>query len=163
MAYQRTTRTLAAALALVSICTGRGAAQPSGLIETPIGNRLAINVTEVRALTVEPRFVPEGMYYATVHLTIANLAGAGSDRTLLQPSAFRVMTHQGIAYSPADEGLALRGGAAVANLCRVIYLVGNRPASCYLIFLLPTSVKQGFLEFAPFSYDVVAVPIAIRE
>jgi hypothetical protein len=99
MAYQRTIRTLAAALALVSICTGRGAAQPSGLIETPIGNRLAINVMEVRALTVEPRFVPEGMYYATVHLTVANLAGTGSDRTLLQPSAFRVMTHQGTLQS----------------------------------------------------------------
>jgi hypothetical protein len=117
----------------------------------------------VRALAIEARFVPEGMYYATVHLTVANLGGTGLDRAVLQPSAFRLMTHQGTAYGPADEVLPLRGGAAVANVCGVIYLVGNRPASCELIFLLPASIDRGFLEFSASPYDVIAVPIAVRK
>jgi hypothetical protein len=73
------------------------------------------------------------------------------------------MTHQGTAYTPADDAVPLRGGAAVANRCGLIYLVGNRPASCDLVFLVPTTVTRGFLEFVPSPYDVVSLPVTIRE
>ena len=157
-------KTLAVTLAMASVwSTGRAVAQPSGLIDAPEGNRLTVSVTEGKALPLEARFVPAGMYYAAVRVTVANAAGAGADRAFLRASAFRLMTHQGAAYNPADDVVPLRGGAAVANRCGLIYLVGSRPASCDLIFLVPTSVNRGFLEFVPSPHDVVSVPVTIRE
>ncbi len=129
----------------------------------PEHNRLALRVTEGKALSLEPRFVPTGMYYVVLPVTVANPGGASSDRTFLRSSAFRLMTHQGASYTPADDVGPLRGGAAVANRCGLIYLVGNRPASCDLVFLVPTSVNRGFLEFVPSPHDVVSVPVTIRE
>lgn len=157
-------KTLALALAVASVwAADRATAQPSGPIDTPESNRLSLSVTEGKALTLEPRFVPAGMYYAAVRVTVANPGGVGADRAFLRASAFRLMTHQGAAYTPADDTVPLRGGAAVANRCGLIYLVGNRPASCDLIFLVPTSVNRGFLEFVPSPHDVVSVPVTIRE
>jgi hypothetical protein len=142
---------------------GRAVAQPSGPSDTPERNRLTLSASEGKVLPLEARFVPAGMYYAAVRVTVGNPGGVGGDRVFLRASAFRLMTHQGTAYSPADDTVPLRGGAAVANRCGLIYLVGSRPASCDLIFLLPMSVSTGFLEFVPSPYDVVSIPVAIRE
>jgi hypothetical protein len=156
--------TLAVALAVASTLVARPAkAQPSGDMDTPEGNRLALRVTEGKALSLEPRFVPTGMYYVVLPVTVANPGGASGDRAFLRSSAFRLMTHQGASYTPTDDTAPLRGGAAVANRCGLIYLVGNRPASCALVFLVPTSVNRGFLEFVPSPHDVVSVPVTIRE
>ena len=51
----------------------------------------------------------------------------------------------------------------MANRCGLIYLVGSRPTSCDLIFLLPTGTSGGRLEFAPGPLDVVSVPVAFKE
>ena len=152
------------ALAVASIVATRPVqAQPSGDMDTPERNRLAVRVTEGKALSLEPRFVPTGMYYVVLPVTVANPGGTSSDRTFLRPAVFRLMTHEGASYTPADDTGSLRGGAAVANRCGLIYLVGNRPASCDLVFLVPTSVNRGFLEFVPSPHDVVSVPVTIRE
>ena len=157
-------KTLGLVLGAASLwATGQAQAQPSGPIETPERNRLAMSVNEGKALNLEARFVPAGMYYVVIPLTVANPGGAGGDRAFLRASAFRLMTHQGAAYTPADDTVPLRGGAAVANRCGLIYLVGNRPASCDLVFLLPTAVNRGFVEFVPSPHDVVSMPVTIRE
>ncbi len=157
-------KTLATTLAVASIwVAGRAQAQPSGTVDTSEQNRLAMNVSEGRALDLEPRFVPAGMSYVVFPVTVTNPGGAGSDRAFLRASAFRLMTHQGASYTPADDVGPLRGGAAVANRCGLIYLVGNRPASCELVFLVPSTVNRGFLEFVPSPHDVVSIPVTIRE
>lgn len=152
------------ALMVASIwLAGRAQAQPSGPIDTPERNRLALNVADGKALGLEQRFVPAGMYYLVLPVTVANPGGASGDRAFVRASAFRLMTHQGTSYAPADDAGPLRGGAAVSNRCGLIYLVGNRPASCDLVFLVPTGVNRGFLEFVATPHDVVSIPIVIRE
>ena len=152
------------ALAVASIVAPRPVqAQPSGDMDTPERNRIAVSVTEGKALSLEPRFVPTGMYYVVLPGTVANPGGTSIDRTFLRPAVFRLMTHEGASYTPADDTGSLRGGAAVANRCGLIYMVGNRPASCDLVFLVPTSVNRGFLDFVPSPHDVVSVPVTIRE
>jgi hypothetical protein len=157
-------RRLAAALVLASAWAGgEAAAQPSGPGDQPERNRLALSASEGKVLSMEARFVPTGMQYAAVRVTMVNPGGTGGDRVFLRSSAFRLMTHQGTSYSPADDTAPLRGGASAVNRCGLIYLVGSRPASCDLIFLVPAGVTSGFIEFVPSPYDVISVPVAIRE
>ena len=156
-------------VALAMVWAGGGAeAQPSGGPfdmpgRVPEQNRLALAVDEGKALALEARFVPGGMYYAAVRITVANPAGTTADRVYARASAFRLITAQGATYTPADDVVPLRGGASVANRCGLIYLVGSRPTSCDLVFLLPTGTSGGRLEFAPGPLDVVSVPVAFKE
>lgn len=157
-------RRLAAAVVVAAAwATAEVGAQPSGPGDQVERNRLTMSASEGKVLSIEARFVAAGMRYATVHVTVVNPGGAGGDRVFLRSSAFRLMTHQGAAYSPVDDTAALRGGAPSVNRCGLIYLVGSRPASCDLIFLLPVGVTSGFIEFVPSPYDVVSVPVAFRE
>ena len=143
-------------------------AQPSGGPfdmpgRTPEPARLALRADEGKALSLEARFVPGGMYYAAVRITVANPTGTSADRVYARASAFRLVTAQGDIFNPADDVVPLRGGAAVANRCGLIYLVGSRPTSCDLVFLLPTGTSGGRLEFAPAPSDVVSIPVAFKE
>ena len=157
------------AVALAIVWAGGGAeAQPSGGPfdmpgRVPEQNRLALSVDEGKALPLEARFVPGGMYYAAVRITVANPAGTTADRVYARASAFRLVTPQGVIHNPADDVVPLRGGASVANRCGLIYLVGSRPTSCDLVFLLPAGTSGGRLEFAPGALDVVSVPVAFKE
>jgi hypothetical protein len=141
-------------------------AQPSGPFDMPERlerARLSLAADEGKALSLEARFVPGGMYYAAVRITVANPAGTTADRVYARASAFRLVTPQGAVFTPADDVVPLRGGAAVANRCGLIYLVGSRPVSCDLVFLLPQGTRGGQLEFAPSPADVVGIPVAFRE
>jgi hypothetical protein len=141
-------------------------AQPSGPFDMPDRlerHRLSLVADEGKALNLEARFVPGGMYYAAVRVTVANPSGTTADRVYARASAFRLVTTQGAVYNPADDVVPLRGGAAVANRCGLIYLVGSRPTSCDLVFLLPTGTSAGRLEFVPSMQDVVSVPVAFKE
>jgi hypothetical protein len=147
---------------------GGAEAQPSGGPfdapgREPDRNRLSLTADAGKALSLEARFVPGGMYYAAVRVTVANPAGMSADRVYARASAFRLVTTQGAVYTPADDVVALRGGAAVANRCGLIYLVGSRPTSCDLVFLLPSGTSAGRLEFVPSPQDVVSVPVAFKE
>lgn len=158
---------VAVALALVW-APGDAGAQPSGGPfdapgRTPEPSRLALTVDEGKALALEARFVPGGMYYAAVRITVTNPVGTSADRVYARASAFRLITTQGATFSPADDVVPLRGGAAVANRCGLIYLVGSRPTSCDLVFLLPSGTNGGRLEFAPSPQDAVSVPVAFKE
>jgi hypothetical protein len=155
-------------VALAIVWAGGAEAQPSGGPfdmpgRAPEQNRLALTVDEGKALALEARFVPGGMYYAAVRITVANTAGTTADRVYARSSAFRLVTPQGSVFSPADDVVPLRGGASVANRCGLIYLVGSRPTSCDLVFLLPAGTSAGRLEFAPGPLDVVSVPVAFKE
>lgn len=155
------------ALAVVR-AAGVAEAQPSGGPfdmpgRVPEPQRLALTVDEGKALALEARFVPGGMYYATVRVTVVNPGGTSADRVYARASAFKLVTTQGGVYSPADDVVPLRGGASVANRCGLIYLVGSRPTSCDLVFLLPAGTSGGRLEFAPGPLDVVSVPVAFKE
>ncbi len=156
-----------AALTLTMVWVASGAeAQPSGPFDMPERNdrgRLSLVADEGKALSLEARFVPGGMYYAAVRVTVANPAGTTADRVYARASAFRLITSQGGTFSPADDVVPLRGGAAVANRCGLIYLVASRPTSCDLVFLLPSGTTSGRLEFAAPPADVVSVPVAIKE
>ena len=143
-------------------------AQPSGGPfdmpgRVPDQNRLALTADEGKVLALEARFVPGGMYYAAVRITVVNPLGTTADRVYARSSAFRLVTAQGEVYSPADDVVPLRGGASVANRCGLIYLVGSRPTTCDLVFLLPAGTSRGRLEFAPGPLDVVSVPVAFKE
>jgi hypothetical protein len=155
------------ALAALAIAwAGAAEAQPSGPFDMPERferNRLSLAAEEGKALSLEARFVPGGMYYAAVRVTVANPTGTVADRVYARASAFRLVTPQGAVYNPADDVVPLRGGAAVANRCGLIYLVGSRPTSCDLVFLLPTGTNGGRLEFVPSPPDVVSVPVSFRE
>ena len=145
---------------------GAAEAQPSGPFDMPDRverNRLALVAEDGKALSLEARFVPGGMYYAAVRVTVTNPSGTTADRVYARASAFRLVTTQGAVYSPADDVVPLRGGASVANRCGLIYLVGSRPTSCDLVFLLPTGTSGGKLEFVPTPQDVVSVPVAFKE
>jgi hypothetical protein len=156
------------AVALATVWAGGAEAQPSGGPfdmpgRVPEQSRLALSVDEGKALPLEARFVPGGMYYAAVRITVANPVGTTADRVYARASAFRLVTPQGVIHSPADDVVPLRGGASVANRCGLIYLVGSRPTSCDLVFLLPAGTSGGRLEFAPGALDVVSVPVAFKE
>lgn len=156
------------AAALAIIWAGGAEAQPSGGPfdmpgRVPEQQRLALTADEGKALALEARFVPGGMYYAVVRVTVTNPMGTTADRVYARASAFRLVTAQGGVYRPADDVVPLRGGASVANRCGLIYLVGSRPTSCDLVFLLPAGTSAGQLEFAPGPIDVVAVPVAFKE
>jgi hypothetical protein len=156
-----------AAVTLVMIGAASSAgAQPSGPFDMPERSdrgRLSLAADEGKALALEARFVPGGMYYAAVRVTVTNPAGTVADRVYLRATAFRLVTAQGAVFNPADDVVPLRGGAAVANRCGLIYLVGSRPTSCDLVFLLPSGTSGGRLEFAPTPPDVVSVPVAFKE
>lgn len=157
------------ALSMAIVGAGRAVeAQPSGGPfdmpgRVPDQNRLALTADEGKALALEARFVPGGMYYAAVRITVVNPLGTTADRVYARASAFRLVSTQGAVYSPADDVVPLRGGASVANRCGLIYLVGSRPTSCDLVFLLPTGTSGGRLEFAPGPQDVVSIPVAFKE
>jgi hypothetical protein len=156
-------------VALAMVTAGRSAeAQPSGGPfdmpgRVPEQNRLALAVDEGKALSLEARFVPGGMYYATVRITVTNPTGTTADRVYARASAFRLVTDRGAVFSPADDVVPLRGGASVANRCGLIYLVGSRPTTCDLVFLLPSGTSGGRLEFAPGPFDAISAPVAFRE
>lgn len=157
-----------AAILVTAWATGGVDAQPSGGPfdmpgRTPEPSRLALTADEGKSLPLEARFVPGGMYYAVIRVTVANPTGTSADRVYARASAFRLITTQGAVYAPADDLTPLRGGASVANRCGLIYLVGSRPTSCDLVFLLPTGTNGGRLEFAPGPLDVISVPVAFRE
>jgi hypothetical protein len=163
----RSSAWLRAAVTLTAIWTAGGAdAQPSGPFDMPDRGdrgRLSLTADQGKTLPLEARFVPGGMYYAAVRVTVVNPAGTSADRVYVRASAFRLVTAQGGTFSPADDDVPLRGGAAVANRCGLIYLVGNRPTTCDLVFLLPSGTNSGTLEFAAAPADVVSVPVAFRE
>lgn len=142
-------------------------AQPSGppfdMPERTDRGRLSVTVLEGKALSLEARFVPSGMYYAAIRITVTNREGTTADRVYARASAFRFVTEQGGIFGPTDDVVPLRGGAAVANRCGLIYLVGSRPTSCDLIFLLPSGTNSGLLEFVPSPLDVVSIPVALKE
>jgi hypothetical protein len=154
-------------LVLATLAAGRSAeAQPSGPFDMPERSdpgRLSVTADNGKVLPLEARFVPSGMQYAAVRVTIVNPGGTVADRVFLRASTFRLITAQGHSYNPADDVVPLRGGAAVANRCGLIYLVGNRATSCDLIFLVPSGVNSGTLEFAPSHIDAVTLPVAFRE
>jgi hypothetical protein len=157
-----------AAILVMGWAAGGVDAQPSGGPfdmpgRTPEPSRLALTADEGKALTLEARFVPGGMYYAAIRVTVANPTGTSSDRVYARASAFRLVTPQGAIHSPADDVVPLRGGASVANRCGLIYLVASRPTSCDLVFLLPTGTNGGRLEFAPGPADSISVPVAFKE
>jgi hypothetical protein len=155
----------AVTLAVIGAATGVEA-QPSGPFDMPERmerGRLALAADEGKALSLEARFVPGGMYYAAVRVTVTNPSGTVADRVYLRANAFRLVTQGGGVFNPADDVVPLRGGAAVANRCGLIYLVGNRPTTCDLVFLLPSGTNGGRLEFAPTPPDVVSVPVAFKE
>src|SRR5262245_32253362 len=158
----------AAILATGGWVAGGVDAQPSGGPfdmpgRVPEPTRLALTADEGKVLALEARFVPGGMHYAAVRVTVANPAGASSDRVYARASAFRLITTQGSVYGAADDVVPLRGGAAVANRCGLIYLVGSRPTTCDLVFLLPNGTNGGRLEFAPGPVDSISVPVAFKE
>jgi hypothetical protein len=155
--------------ALVTVAAvGEVGAQPSGGPfdapgRTPEQNRLALVVDDGKVLALEARFVPGGMHYATARITVTNTTGTMADRVYARASAFRLVTDSGAVFRPADDVVPLRGGASVANRCGLIYLVGNRPTTCDLVFLLPDGTNGGRLEFAPGAFDVVSAPVAFKE
>ena len=157
-----------AAVLVMGWTAGGVDAQPSGGPfdmpgRVPEPSRLALAADEGKALTLEARFVPGGMYYGVIRVTVSNPNGTASDRVYARASAFRLITPQGAIHSPADDVVPLRGGAAVANRCGLIYLVGSRPTSCDLVFLLPTGTNGGRLEFAPGPAEAISVPAAFKE
>ena len=93
-------------VALAIVWAGGGAeAQPSGGPfdmpgRVPEQNRLALAVDEGKALALEARFVPGGMYYAAVRITVANPSGTSADRVYARASAFRLITAQGAILHP---------------------------------------------------------------
>jgi len=157
-----------AAILAMGWAAGRVDAQPSGGPfdmpgRTPEPSRLALAADDGKALALEARFVPGGMYYGVIRVTVSNPTGTASDRVYARASAFRLVTPQGAVHIPADDVIPLRGGAAVANRCGLIYHVASRPTSCALVFLLPNGTNGGRLEFAPGPVDSISVPVAFKE
>jgi hypothetical protein len=128
----------------------------------PQRERLSVSIGNGRVLPGDARLVPADRHYLALRISVAQPLASAGDRVSFSASAFRLVSQHGLIFSPTTDAVGVPLGQIMGAPCASIYLVATRPVTCDLLFLVPTDVTAGILEFAPSPFEVMPIPFTAR-